>query len=239
VKINLSNIASRKKVAESNLQLSTNQLKNAMGMDINAELTIADSIAYDLDLDLQPKLTFDLQNVPDYQIQDKNITLQKFDYSRKKAGFIPTLSFYARYGAQSFSNDISTAFSQWYDYSVIGLKLNIPVFDGLRKYSVARQSKLSLLNMKENMKIISHNLELQYENASTQLLSSYNTLQLNQSNVELEYKKGAASLTDLLNSDYAYKESESNYMSSLLRYLLARLDVEKSKGTLKDNIEKL
>lgn len=249
VRINITNIVSRKKVAEANLELAKNRLKNAMGMEISADVTIADSVEYSLALDLQPKLTFDLKAVPDYQIQDKNITMQKFDYSRKKATFIPTLSFYARYGAQSFGNDFGQSFNKWYDYSSIGLKLSVPVFDGMRKYSVARQSKLSLLNMQENMKIISHNLELQYENASTQLLSSYSTLQSNRENVtlakevfnttELQYKKGAASLTDLLNSDYAYKEAESNYISSLLRYLIARLDIEKAKGTLKENIEKL
>jgi len=249
VRINLSNIVSQKELAEANLELATNRLKNAMGMDLKADVVIADSLVYDLKPEVQPQAVFDLKVVPDYQIQEKNIMMQKFDFMRKKMAFVPTLSFYARYGVQSFGNDFSQSFQTWFDYSTIGLKLNIPIFDGLRKYSTVRQSKLTLMNLQENMKLLSYNLELQYQNATTEMMSSYSTLQMNSESVdlaldvynttELQYKKGTASLTDLLNSDYAYKEAQSNYINSLLRYLISRLDIEKAKGTLIQNIDNL
>ena len=50
---------------------------------------------------------------------------------------------------------------------------------------------------------------------------------------------GAASLSDFLNSDYAYKEAQSNYITSLLNFLSGRLDYEKSQGTLNTYIKQL
>lgn len=249
VKINLSNISSQKKMAESNLELMMNQLKTVMGMDISASLQIADSIQGNQQVGYEQRGMFNLKSIKDYQIQEKNVLVQKFDFKSKKMAFIPTLSFYARYGAQSFGNDFAESFKTWYDYAGLGLKLNISVFDGLQKYSLARQSKLNMLNEQENLKLLSNNLELQYKNALTNLENSYQTLQTTSENVilakdvlnttELQYKKGVATLSDLLNADYAYKEAESNYMNSLLRYMISRLDLEKSKGTLIDNIDKL
>jgi len=58
-------------------------------------------------------------------------------------------------------------------------------------------------------------------------------------NTGLQYQKGTASLTDFLNSDYSYKEAQSNYISSLLNFLTARVDLEKSQGNLSTYVNQL
>jgi len=247
VKVSMNNITSQKTVLQTNKELALNKLKNAMGMELASPLVIIDSLDSKVEMTMPATLNFDANNRLDYKIQNKNLIIQALDVKRKKAAFLPTLSGYARYGGQAYSNDFNTAFDHWFDYSSIGLKLTVPIFSGLRRYSAYEESRLTYANAKENMKLSMSNYELQYQNATTQLLSSYTNLSNNKENLELakdvfestslQYQKGTASLSDFLNSDYAYKEAQSNYITSLLNFLSGRLDYEKSQGTLSTYIK--
>jgi outer membrane protein TolC len=189
------------------------------------------------------------KNRLDYQILNTNIALQTIDMRRRKTSFLPTLSAYARYGGQSFGNNFSTSFDNWFDYGSIGLKLNVPLFSGLRRHSQYMQSKFSLDNAKLNLEITENQMQLQKENAQTQLFGSFTNLNTNKENLNLakevfdntsfQYQQGAATLSDFLNSDYSYKEAQTNYITSLINFLSARLDYEKAQGTLVDYINTL
>ncbi len=249
VKVSMNNITSQKTVLETNKQLALNRLKNAMGMDLTQSLVVEDSLNYNTQMNMPATLTFDVNNRLDYKIQEKNLVIQDLDVKRKKAAFFPVLSGYARYGGQAYSNQFDMAFDSWFDYSSVGLKLSVPIFSGLRRYSQLEESKLNYANAQENMKLSINNFQLQYQNSTTQLLSSYTNLNNNKENLDLakdvfestslQYQKGTASLSDFLNSDYAYKEAQSNYITSLLNFLSGRLDYEKSQGTLSTYIKQL
>lgn len=242
VKVSTNNLNSQLTVIRTNYELALNTLKNAIGMEMNSALSIQDSVAYNMDVQMPETTTVNLNNRLDYQIMNTNIALQTVDMRRKKTAFLPSLSFYARYGGQSFNNDFVKAFDNWFDYASIGLKLNVPLFSGLRRHSQYMQSKFTLDNAKLNLKMTENQIQLQQQNAQTQLYSSYTNFSTNQSNLALakevfdnttlQYQLGAATLSDLLNADYSYKEAQSNYITSLLNFLVARLDHEKAQGTL-------
>lgn len=232
-----------------NYNLALSKLKNAMGYSVDKEISIVDTINYKQDIQVPDGANLNINNRTDYQILKKNLQLQEIDLKRKRASVLPTLSAYAKYGANSFGNDFSKAYANWYDFSAIGLRLNVPLFGGLKKYSQIRQSELNLLNSKQNLILNSENIKLQVQSTNTQLLSSYTNLQLNKNNIELaksvfdetslQYEKGVTTLTDFLNADYAYKEAQSNYINSLLTYLMVKIDSEQSKGTIKQFVNQL
>lgn len=243
VQVNYNNILSQKKVAETNYELSLNRLKNAMGIDIAKDIVIVDSIDYNQETNVPVTNDFNIKNKADYKILETNITLQEIDLRRKRATAMPTLTAYAKYGANAFGNEFAKSYDHLYDYSAIGLRLNVPIFSSFRRYSQVRQSELTLKNTRQNLIINAQSLQLQLENANTQLVNSYNNMQSNKNNLglakdvfddtNLQYQRGASTLTDFLNADYAYKEAQANYINSLLNYLIARIDLERSKGTIK------
>lgn len=249
VQVNYNNVVSQKKVAETNYNLAIIKLKNTMGVPLESELNVIDSINYKQDIELPVISDFDIKNKTDYQILEKNILFQEIDLKRKRAAFSPTLSAYARYGANAFGNDFQKSYENWYDFSVVGLKLNVPIFSGLRRYSQVSQSELNLYNARQNLVINSENIKLAMQGSNTVLLSSYTDLQSNKNNIELakavfedtslQFEKGTVALTDFLNADYAYKEAQTNYIKSLLTYLTARIDLERSKGTIKQFVNQL
>lgn len=246
VRVALTNIQSQKKFVETSMQLSLNRLKNYMGMNLDETLTLADSAASLQEITLPAQNDFDAKNTWDMKILSKNLQLQEVQLKRARAGYYPTLGFYARYGGQSFGNEFKQSFTNWVDYSAIGLRLNVPIFDGLRKASQVKQNSLTVSNIRQNLIITENGMKLQNENANLQLLNSYTTLQSNKNNLELakevfdnttvQYQNGVASLADLLNSDYSFKEAQTNYLNSLVNALIAKVEVEKSKGNLKQYI---
>jgi outer membrane protein TolC len=243
------NIVAEKTLAETNRELSLNKLKDAMGMTLDEIISINDSLDYERLIPDSDISQFDVTQLFTYRINAEKIRLQEIDVKRKRAAFIPTLTSYARYGAQAYSTHIDDAFNTWFGYSAIGVKLSIPVFSGFRKESQLRQSQLTLANTKNNFLISNNTLRLQVLNANTQLKKSYNDVSTNKENLNLaqevfditnlQYQKGIGTLTDLLNAEYSLKEAQNNYITSMLNLLSSTLNNEKANGTLITFAEKL
>lgn len=245
-KASLNNIVAQKSILQVNKQIALNRLKNAIGMPVTEDVVDIESLNYEGMALVEKENGFEIGSLLDLKIQNANASLLSFDVKRKEAAFLPTVSMYARYGGQSFGNEFGPSFGKWFDFSTVGLKVNIPMFSGYRKSSQLKQAEISLLNAKANYKLMSDNLSMVYHNSSAQLQKSQSDLSINRENLTfaktvlesttVEYQKGVATLSDLLNSDYSFKEAQSNYMTSLINVLSSRLEYEKSKGSLKSYI---
>ena len=236
------NIIAEKTLAETNRELALNKLKDAMGMTMEEMITINDSLDYTRLVPDIEKGEFDVTQLYTYKINAQKILLQEIDVKRKKSAFVPILNGYARYGAQAYGAEFSNAFNQWYGYSTLGLRLSVPIFSGFRRDAQYKQSQITLLNAKQNFLINNNTLKLQYLNANTQLMKSYNDVTNNKENLDLaeevfeitnlQYQKGIGTITDLLNAEYSLKEAQNNYITSILNLLASTLNNERAKGTL-------
>lgn len=248
-RVSSNNITSQITLVQTNQKLALNKLKNAMGMPIENQIRIEDSTYTSTKAELPQNVQMNVENRLDYQLMDQNILAQEIDLKMKKAAFAPVLSAYARYGVNAFGDNLPNSFVKGYEYSAIGVKLSVPIFSGFSKVSQLKQSQLLLLNARENAKISIQNYKVDYENANTKLVSSYTSLNKDRENLtlakdvfeatNLQYREGTASLTDFLNADYSLKEAQSNYINSLLNFMSARVDLEKSQGTLPAYINQL
>ncbi len=247
IQVSYNNTLSQLHVAESNLTLFENELKNAMG------LLLTDSILLDtttqitetavLSSQVNPK-DFSVSTRKDYQLSMVNISMLEIEENRIKATALPKLTGYARYGGNGFGDDLSGSFSTISDFSAVGLKLNIPVFNGLKRNGQSRQARYSRLNAIENLNLDKEKYLLEYENVRTQLIQALSsmenderTLKLSQSvfqATDLQYQKGITDLTDWLLTQRSLKEAQANYLNSLFKFYLSLVDLEKAKGTLKN-----
>lgn len=249
LRVNANNINSQIIVSSTNEKVALNKLKNTMGMSLSDTLRINNSIDENSFQAIPKTENFDVNNKVEYKIVNQNIIIQELDVKQKIAAYYPSLSGYARFGTQALANEFKNATGQWDSFNSIGLKLSVPIFSGLKRKSQLDQTKLTLLNAKENRKLISNNYQLQFQNSSTQLLSSYTSHINNKENltlakdvlesIQLQYQKGTASLSDFLNSDYSFKEAQRNYLISLINYLSSKLDNEKAQGTLNNYFQQL
>ncbi|TDO24258.1 outer membrane protein TolC [Pedobacter duraquae] len=246
VTVDYNNAVSQIRVSESNLALAENQLKYEMGFPMASELPV-DSVSQK---DVMPVVlktpgntSFEVGNRVDYQLSTVNSKLLEIDQQRIKAGWLPKLTGYARYGANGFGSTIGPAFSELNAYSAVGLKLSIPLFDFFKRNAQYSQAKYKSLNAIENLKLDEGKYTLEYENARTKMVKAESSLESDKRNIELaqsvfkttdlQFRKGVENLTEWLNAQNSIKESQNNYLNSLYSYLQARLDLEKASGGLK------
>lgn len=243
VAVSLANIRAQQKTVDNNIELATNQLKNAMGMSLEAPLALTEEAWESSGIssaNLDPPST---GHVLDLKIQEKGMFMQEIEFRRKKAMYLPTLSAYARYGGQAFGNDFGKSFSNWYDFASIGLRLNVPIWNSMRTPAQVKMAELNLSTARENYNLNKANIQLAQQNALSQWENAQTSLQVNLKNLDLakqvvevtqlQFEKGVATLSDYLTADYSLKEAQTNYITALLRLHTARLDYERAQGTLK------
>jgi outer membrane protein TolC len=222
-----------------------------MGMPVESELVLtSDAIESDLNVFEAPADSFNIENRVDYQLQKINLSGYELDKKRNQSGYLPSLSLNANYGVSAMRNefDFTKPGGQWYPSSSIGVTLKIPVFDGLQKHARISQSNLNIQKSKENInlteqsiKVDLSNYEIQYRNAIDNIHNEKDNLDLAESvykNVQNQYQQGACSTLDLVQAESSYTESQNNYYSKLLTLYVARINLEQTKGTLINYINK-
>ncbi len=229
-------------LAENDLNLALNRLKYQMGMSQDQNLTVSDSTLL-TQLPVLEQNQFDAKNLVSFQQAETNLTLQRLQLQRIRAGYLPTLNLTASYGTVNLgAQTLDKVFSNFVGFGNFGLRLNIPIFDGLQRDAQFKQQRLTVLTQEEQQKLNVAAYRLQFNNAQSQIQRAQANVQNDDRNVKLaqdvynittlQYKQGTKLLTDLINADNSYREARTNYINSLINLYQARLDLEQSQGTL-------
>jgi outer membrane protein TolC len=246
ISVNFNNTKSQLEQAELSYSQSLNTLKYHMGMPVDSSMALADTTVNISNHFYEDESGSDLkmENIIDYQLQRTNITLMQIDKKRNLAAFQPSLSFYGNYNYNAMRQEFNFFDSgkDWFPSSGIGLKLTVPIFNGLQKNSKVAQSELNIKKAKENLllteqsiKVDISNYEIQYKNAIDNINREKENLDLAESvykNAQLEYKQGAGSTLELIQAESSYLVAQNTYYNKLLNLYIARLELEKSKGNL-------
>jgi len=247
--VNYNNTVSNILVARSNLSLSIVQLKNAMGFPLDKDLPL-DSLpslpggeSAGQSLQLPGDSLFIIANRTEYLLDKTNVSLQEINAKQVRAGALPTLSFFAKYGGNGYGDQLGQSLSSIYDFSAIGINLKVPLFDGFKRNAQYHEAKYKQANAEETMKIDAANYRTDFETAKTKLLTALINVTNNKNNIalaesvfkstDLKYRKGVTDLTDWLNAQNSLNEAQNNYLNTLYSFYGARLDFEKARGGLK------
>ncbi len=246
IRVSYNNIKSQLEQTELSYSQSLNTLKYNMGMPVDSSIALADTTIniskYLLENDTVRKLQ--IENIIDYQQKKTNLSLMQLDKKTKVSAFLPSLSFFGNYNYNAMRQEFTffDANKDWYPSSGIGIKLSIPIFDGLQRNSRLAQSELNMKIAKENLllteqsiKVDISNYETQYKNALDNINREKENLDLAESvykNTQLEYQQGAGSTLDLIQSESSYTIAQNTYFNKLLALCIVRLELEKAKGNL-------
>ena len=246
VQVKLNNVNAQIAVAEANLTLAYNTLKNAMGIFNNDEqIALTDTARWlhteVVSTDMEQ---FQFGKTLDYQVLDRRIRLYDINAKSIRAGNYPTLSLFGQYGLNSFGNTASAAVGSFIDYSSVGVRVTVALFDGFRHNSQYRQALIERDNTRLNQTINEASQNLRFLNAGSRVQRARTTINTNLDNVNLatdvynsvslQYKQGVGSLSDLLNAETSFNDAQNNYIQSLVDYYLSQLDVKRANTSLED-----
>ncbi|MEH0153482.1 TolC family protein [Limibacter armeniacum] len=250
LRVNVNTLRSRIDQSTLTLQQVVSQLKYQMGMPLEQPLDIKEIEMNEEELKLASEnVQAEPKNRLDYQLLETNMELQYLDQKRNSASYLPTLTAFANYAYQAQGAEfgvLPTDSNGWLDFSTasIGLRLRIPVFQGLQRDARIQQSKLKrykieeqISNKKETIKLEVTNAEIKYKNTLERIDSEKENVELAQSVLDitkLEFREGVSTSTDVVNAETALTEAQNTYITTLLDLYTARLELENAKGTIMD-----
>jgi outer membrane protein len=238
------NIQVERQRVERLLGLGYTLLKFQMGMNQQAAITVTDKLS---DINFDPGFSndkFDYTNRAEYSLLQTQRDLTKLDLKKNRFGYLPNLALYGSVSRQAQRNkfDVFDSDKKWYPIGLIGIRLGVPIFDGLQKNYRIQQSRLSVMKVENNLKNLEHGIDLELANAKILLENSASSLDLQKQNVNLaedvfrvsrlKYEQGVGSNLEVLDAETSLREAQTNYYNALFDALVAKVDFEKAKGTL-------
>lgn len=243
--LNLSNAKFQLKIAQDSVKASKIALGQIIGLPLDAQIELSDALPTDIKMETLPEYP-DFKNAEANRVELKAESLQenlnKLQLKKINYQYIPTVSGYGYIGGQGLDNEKIFQKDKWYWNSYVGLRLNIPIFDGLQKLALANQQKFVIKKNENNITTIRNNINYQLQTASINYANAATSLALIKENVKLaedvvkdvnvRYTNSVATYQEVLDAENTLKETEFNYLQSLYTFLLAELEWKKANGKL-------
>lgn len=238
VELQYQQLSTLRENVENKYAMVLNSLKITMGRPLEMPLNIATEIFFEQAGEVPLLHSLDLKIV---EAQNKLLKSEKrtIDHSR----YLPSLSLIASYGTTGFGYDKKpNDFLDFYQVSFAGVQLTYPLFNGTVSYRKSRQKFLEIKSNELQHQLVADRNAMQTDNARRQRIVAWKNItdldgqmhlaQTIYDQTVLQQKEGVASLTDVLLADQALMQSQQNYLSAVVDYLKADLELKKLTGNI-------
>jgi len=237
VQLQKEQLETQKELVNSRYEQVMNALKFAMGISLEQNINIEKDIQYKLSDEYTSTAAIDIRLA---NMQSKFLLSELSTLKRSK---LPSLSLFSTYGKTGFGYDKQpTDFLKFYPIGFAGIQLSYPLFNGTVTQRKINQKRLEIKNSELQVQLVTEQNTMQIENAKRQLSVAQKSITTSTSQIELaktvyaqtflQQKQGTASLTDVLLADSALREAQQNYLSALVEYLKADLELKRLSGLL-------
>jgi outer membrane protein TolC len=228
------------------VEVAYKMLKITLGIDINDGLKLTDTLdkltVSNLDLALS-KSEFSVNDNVNFQMALNFQEQRELELKLQKAKALPSLAANLNFGFNTFSNQFQL-FSPnqvWYNFSNIGVGLNIPIFSSLARSSRTQQAKIALDQAKTQLSEAEQKLKLQYAAAKSDYefsIEEYATAKSNLNLAQRIEKKQQIKFTEGLSTSFDYNDAQRQLYTNQQKYLQSMVDVINKKAALEKIINK-
>lgn len=232
-----------------------NQLKNAIRLEeitlqmLNLTLGIATetptTLTENLD-DLTQKQTdfslleseFDIKNNVDYKLA-MNLNEQRyFELKLQKSRALPTLNAFINYGATSFNDRFNffNSDAQWFESSILGFDLNIPIFSSLRRSAGTSRAKIALDKAKTQLTEAEEQIRLQLKQSRSNYILAIEEYETNKENLalaerienknQIKYAEGIATSFELRQAQLQLYDAQNKHLQSMVNVINTKTTLE-------------
>ncbi len=213
----------------------------ALGIDVAENTTLKDdlvSLAYkNTNLSfLDANLNF--ENNIDYKIAS-NLTQQRsLELKLEKSRALPTLSAFVNYGTSAHSDSFTFFDSEqiWYQSSLLGIKMDIPIFSSGMRGARTQQARIALEQAKTDFKYTQQNISLELNTAKSNYLFAIENYENAKKNLSLseriegknqvKFKEGLSTSFDLRQAQTQLYTSQQQYFQSMLEVITSKANLE-------------
>ena len=165
--------------------------------------------------------------------EKSNELLVKLEQSKA----LPSLSSFVNFGYAGFgqSFDFIKNDQKWFDSSLLGVSLNVPIFSSLARSSRTQQAKIELEKARTNLTETEQKLMLQLESAKTEYNYSLEELETSKQNLALAERienKQQIKFFEGISTSFELTEAQRQLYTMQQNYLQAMLNVIATKAAL-------
>jgi outer membrane protein len=214
-----------------------NQMFNlALGIDVSENVTLKDdlaSLAYKNTTLSFLKASFNI----DYKIAS-NLTQQRsLELKLEKSKALPTLSAFVNYGTSANSESFTFFDSEqiWYQSSLLGLSMNIPIFSSGMRGAKTQQARIALEQAETDFKYTQQNILLELNSAKSNYqfaIENYENAKKNLSLSERIEGKNQVKFKEGLSTSFDLRQAQTQLYSAQQQYFQSMLEVITSKANL-------
>jgi outer membrane protein len=243
VLVNKTNLQTQIDNLEQLYQQQLGLLKYIIGIELSTKVELSDSLTFS-STEIPTEIP-DLTRRTELKLLDKQLEQTSLSLKTDKQSNLPTLSAFGQYYYQGQRNKFDYfegGDDKFFKVGLIGLSLNIPIFDGFEKRSKIKQKNIELEQLENTRKSTIDFLSKDYEDATRQYKNSKNALQSQEENIKVAeetynislqgYQQQVVALSDLLMSESSLVEARLSYLNALLQLKNSELDLKKAKGEL-------
>ena len=235
---NVTMVENSRSSLQRNIELNYNLLRFQLGVSVDTKITLTESldkITSDINIEALLSQEFDHTKNVNYRLIEGQEQMTSLMLKSQKASVLPTLAGFYNYGTNGMGDNVSNL--QWFQNSMTGLQLNIPIFASGLRYSKIKKAQISLDKARNTKEMVTEQLLLQekqlrynLDNANLQYKSQKDNVDVSKrvyASMQNKFKQGVASSLDLTQSNSIYLQAENNYVSALLNLLQTKLALDK------------
>ena len=220
------------------VDIAYKMLKITLGVELNESVALTDKLdnltLANLDL-TATKTEFNINDNVNYQIAMNFQEQRALELKLQKSKALPSLSANINYGTNAFKDEFQffTQHQNWYNYSNMGINLNVPIFSSLGRSAKTQQAKIALDQANTQLTEADQKLKLQFAAAKTDYefsIEDYANAKSNLSLTERIEKKQQTKFKEGLSTSFELNEAQRQLYTAQQRYLQTMVDVINKKA---------
>jgi outer membrane protein len=241
LEITLINLETQLKNSKRTLIIAQQMFNLAIGIDVESEVDMLDN----LDSLTQENISLEfleeninIEDNIDYKIAS-NFTEQRIlELKLEKSYSIPNLAAFVNYGTQAnsdgfnfFSND-----QKWYQSSLLGVSMNIPILSSGLRSARTQQARIALEQAETNLTEAYQRILLEINTAKNNYRFAIEIYNNNKKNLdlserveqknEIKFSEGLSTSFDLRTAQIQLYTAQQNYFEAMLRVITTKADLE-------------
>ncbi|MFL5773509.1 MAG: TolC family protein [Flavisolibacter sp.] len=242
LEVQVSNLRTEKQKVLNTIENGYLSLKFLMGMPLQDTLVLTESITEE-DVRRSPvdPSTYHYTDRKDYQYAELGRQLNEYNIRRYKLTRIPTVALNGNYNYIRQSDKFGFG-GPWNPSSLIGVSINVPIFDGFARAARIQKATLELHKTVNEMDMLRQNIDVEVRSAVNNYNNALATLDNQKRNMDLaqevydqtrlKFQNGIGSNTETTSAQNDLQTAQNNYILALYDAINAKINFLQATGKL-------
>ena len=242
LQITLSSVDSQLKNSVRLKGITLQMLNLIMGLDIDSPTQLEENLdemaQKQIDFNLL-ETDFNIENNVDFKLATNLNQQRYYEWKLEKSRALPTLNAFVNYGASAFSDnfDFLSSDQTWFESSILGFSLNIPIFSSGKRNASTARAKIALEKAKTQLTEAEEQIRLQLESAKSNYILAIEQYQTSKDNLNLAERietKNQIKYNEGLATSFELRQAQTQLYGAQQTYLQSMVDVINKKAGLEN-----